>query len=81
MAKVLINVLCFVFPVILFAYENKDKPCYLACIAFVVNGLLIGSDRHSYLIGVRRENWFHYVLGTSMAIMVFRLCRVFNPGQ
>jgi hypothetical protein len=30
---------------------------------FVVTGLLIGSDRDSFLAGVRRENWFHYLLG------------------
>merc|ERR1719197_890349 len=42
-AKILVNVVCFVLPVLLFAYETRDRICYLACFVFVINGIFIGS--------------------------------------
>ena len=33
---------------------------------FVLGGLAIGSDRNRYICGVRRENLFHYCLGTAL---------------
>ena len=32
---------------------------------FIITGLVIGSDREACIAGVRRENWFHYLMGTS----------------
>jgi len=79
-AKIAVNVACFVLPVLLFAYETRDRICYLTCLVFVINGIFIGTDCHSYIFGVRRVNIFHYVLGASMCLMAVRLCRVFNPN-
>ena len=63
----------------LFAYETRDRICYLACLVFVINGIFIGSDHHDYLFGVRRVNWFHYILGATMCLMAVRMCLVFHP--
>ena len=38
----------------------------LACAVFVLSTVVVGADRHRYLLGTRRENLFHYGLAASM---------------
>jgi hypothetical protein len=40
-------------------------------VLFIGGGLAIGADRNRCLFGVRRENLFHYTLGTAL----FLICR------
>jgi len=46
-----------------------QRPESLSAIAlFITGGLLVGNDRHRLILGVRRENIFHYIMGTSMIL-------------
>ena len=73
-AKVLVNVACLVAPTLLHAWNAGDAQAAGAIGAFALAGIVIGADRHKCLLGVRRENWFHYVLGSSLKWLATRLC-------
>ena len=62
----LMGVLCMTC--ILSSSWPADLPDVMGVLLFVVGGLAIGADRDRYLWGVRRENLFHYMLGTSIAL-------------
>jgi hypothetical protein len=51
--------------------EGSGNPTALAAVAlFVLAGLVVGNSRKDAdaVLGVLRENWFHYMLGTSMLL-------------
>jgi len=48
-------------------HGGKSGACGAAL--FVLGGLVIGSDRHRFVWGVRRENLFHYCLGTALLLI------------
>ena len=56
-----------------------DLPGVVGVLLFVAGGLAIGADRDRYIWGIRRENLFHYVLGTSIAL--FSSTSVLSPNQ
>jgi len=49
-------------------YSQWDVSTVSAVATFISAGLLVGADRHRYILGVRRENIFHYILGSSMVL-------------
>jgi len=54
---------------LLYAEEYLRNPmAVVAVLLYVFAGLLVGSDRHRYILGVRRENIFHYLLAISMLL-------------
>ena len=61
--KILINVTGFVVPVATGCYLHQEWNGLIAIIAFVVAAIIITPDRHKFLLGVRCENWFHYIIG------------------
>jgi hypothetical protein len=63
--KILLNLVMFVFPIVLCAWRSGDHELGAAVALFAVAGVAVGPDRHSFLIGVRRENWFHYMIGVA----------------
>lgn len=63
LAKTLTNILFFVLPVGVGSYRNNDLHTLLAIIAFVLAAIVITPNRNKFLLGVRCENWFHYIIG------------------
>jgi hypothetical protein len=63
--KTLIALAAFVAPLLASAFNAGDTLLGGSVTLFVVAGLVIGADRHRCLLGVRRENWFHYAIGTA----------------
>ena len=59
LAKVLLNVFCFVLPILGYGAANEDYETIGGVLLFAVAGLAVGADRHTCLLGMRRENWFH----------------------
>ena len=62
------NVGAFVVPVAGAAHAAEDKLTLAAIATFVIAAVPIGPDRHACLLGVRKENIFHYLIGAA-AIM------------
>ena len=74
LAKIVLNVACLVGPVLVHAHRAGDWQAAAAIGTFAFAGIVIGADRHRCLLGVRRENWFHYFLGSSLYWLALRLC-------
>eukprot|EP01062_Namystynia_karyoxenos_P060231 TRINITY_DN51765_c0_g1_i1.p1 TRINITY_DN51765_c0_g1~~TRINITY_DN51765_c0_g1_i1.p1 ORF type:complete len:230 (+),score=56.75 TRINITY_DN51765_c0_g1_i1:85-774(+) len=53
--------------------SDKIKVAYCAIALFVIGGALVGPHRHQYLLGVRKENIFHYLLGSSMVLFALAI--------
>lgn len=65
MAKILVNVFFFVFPVALVSAQEGNLRSLGGIGLFVVAGLVITADRHRSIAGIRCENWFHYCIGAA----------------
>ena len=59
LAKVVLNVVCFVLPIVGYGHANEDYETIAGVMLFAAAGVAVGADRHSYLMGMRCENWFH----------------------
>lgn len=55
------------------ALSKGNQYQILSIIIFLVGSVAIGNDRHSFLLNVRKENWFHYFLGTSSVMLAMCL--------
>lgn len=69
LAKVLFNVCCFVGPVAAAALARAEHRRLFGVALFVVAAVPVGADRHACLFGVRRENWFHYLIGLASLLI------------
>ena len=69
LAKVILNVVCFVAPILAYGLSVKDHRTSFGVLLFALAGVGVGADRESYLFGVRRENWFHYMIAGSAVIL------------
>ena len=58
--KVLLNTLLMVLPIIVHGYTYSNFELLGAISCFLIGGVLIGPSRHTCLLGMRKENWFHY---------------------
>ena len=47
------------------AFQTGDRALAGSIALFVVAGIFVKPDRHSMLLGMRRENWFHYMIGVA----------------
>jgi hypothetical protein len=65
LTKIIVNLLFFVLPVATSSFLQKDWKTFTAIVLFVMAGLVVKPERHQYLFGVRRENWFHYMIGVA----------------
>jgi hypothetical protein len=54
--------LFFVLPLSLDAFFLQDYPLLASVLLFMFGGVAVGADRNKLLFGVRRENWFHYII-------------------
>jgi hypothetical protein len=69
LAKILTNFFLFVLPIASYAIEARDPTLLAGISIFAAAGILIGNDRERCVLGVRRENLFHYGIATG-AIMI-----------
>lgn len=69
MAKICTNLGFFVVPVAVVSFQRQNYVSLGGVLLFVFAGLVITADRHSYILGVRCENWFHYCIGVA-AILI-----------
>ena len=42
---------------------------------FAVAGVAVGADRNSCILGMRRENWFHYMIAVSAVLLAAGLAK------
>lgn len=75
-AKIIFNVGCFVLPILAVAshFENTAAGC--GVVVFAIGAVVVGPDRHRYILGMRRENWFHYMIGLAALLIATGLCDV-----
>lgn len=71
--QVLLNIFLFIIPVMWYGWSKGDWPLVGAVILFAVAGVVVGPDRHRRLLGVRREDWFHYMISIASYIMACSL--------
>lgn len=74
--KILTNLLFFITPCCLFLQSGTfDEKMVTALVLFLVGALLVGAERNRTLCGVRRENIFHYCIGTAAPLFALALVR------
>jgi hypothetical protein len=61
---------CGMGPILQFGMNTQNKYAIAGVLVFVCGGVLIGPDRERYILGVRRENLFHYALGTALLLIM-----------
>ena len=59
----------FLLPAVGFSLERSDWATLAGVALFAIAGVAVGGDRDRCLLGVRRVNWFHYMIGVSSAIL------------
>mmetsp|Transcript_10560 Transcript_10560/g.20981 ORF Transcript_10560/g.20981 Transcript_10560/m.20981 type:complete len:244 (-) Transcript_10560:871-1602(-) len=67
--KVLPNVFLYVIPVALASWNKADWSCLAGLALFVFAAVVIGPAREETLLGVRRENLFHYGIGPAAVLI------------
>ena len=75
LAKVLLNVVCFVGPVLAYGHAVEDYQTIFGVLLFAVAGVAVGADRNSCIFGMRRENWFHYMIAVSAVLLAAGLAK------
>ena len=68
-----LNLCMFVLPIVNHGMARNDQETLIAVGLFAFAGIFIGSDRQRCILGMRRENWFHYCIGLSSAMLAVRL--------
>jgi len=67
LARTLVAALTCVVPLVVHGVRTGNAMLYGSVLLFLAGGVVIGADRHRCIGGVRRENVFHYVIGTAAA--------------
>jgi len=73
MTEVVINLFLFVLPVASRAYLKGDRLTLSAVGIFMFASLVIGPDRYAYILGMRRINWFHYLIAIAVYLITLGL--------
>ena len=60
--RTLVAVAGFLLPGLLEAYLTSNQLLGSSLLLFAFAGIAVGADRDRYLLGMRRENWFHYLI-------------------
>ena len=55
----------FVLPLVVDGVLKGNYMLVSSVVLFLIAGIVVGADRHRYLVGVRRENWFHYLIAAA----------------
>ncbi len=75
LAKVILNVFCFVMPVLAHSHSVEDYQTGCGVLLFALAGAGVGADMELCLLGFRRVNWFHYMIAVSAVILAVGLGR------
>ena len=71
--KIFLNVILFTLPTGHYGWKkyasSGDPSVLIAVIVFALAGVAIKPDRHRRLLGVRREDWFHYMIASASYVM------------
>ena len=70
---IVLSLCTFVLPIVNYGMARNDQETLIAVGLFAFAGIVIGTDRQRCLLGMRRENWFHYCIGLSSAMLAVRL--------
>uniref|UniRef100_A0A7S3C7I6 Uncharacterized protein n=1 Tax=Haptolina ericina TaxID=156174 RepID=A0A7S3C7I6_9EUKA len=73
LALVVFNFFFFLLPVGGFSYANHDLQTGASIGLFAFAGIVVGADRYSYMLNIRRENIFHYLIAAASYGMSFGL--------
>jgi hypothetical protein len=73
LARTLIAVAGFAVPLLAHGIVTSNAALVASVTLFAVGGVAVGADRHRYLFGMRRENWFHYIIGAAAVGIGFGL--------
>lgn len=65
LSKVIVNVFLFIGPIAYVAYSRNDNIVLGSVALFAIAGIVVKPERHEYLLGMRREDWFHYMIGAA----------------
>jgi hypothetical protein len=63
LTKVLVNVFLFIGPIGYVGYSTGNNMLLGSIALFAIAGIVVKPERHQYLLGMRREDWFHYMIG------------------
>lgn len=72
-AQALLTGVLFVVPAGGFAVTRQDGRAAVGLGLFILGGAVIGPKRHKRLLGVRREDWFHYCIATAAILLATQL--------
>ena len=67
--KVFVTLFFFVAPVTISSILRRRWWTFGAILLFVIAGLVVKPLRHEYLLGIRRENIFHYLIGVASYVI------------
>jgi hypothetical protein len=73
---VLFNLGLVISPVIYFAHIKNDVITLVAMIVFLIGALGIGDSFEKRIAGIRRVDWFHYIIGSTWFVLACRLISV-----
>eukprot|EP01063_Lacrimia_lanifica_P024314 TRINITY_DN32242_c0_g1_i1.p3 TRINITY_DN32242_c0_g1~~TRINITY_DN32242_c0_g1_i1.p3 ORF type:complete len:210 (+),score=86.54 TRINITY_DN32242_c0_g1_i1:55-684(+) len=65
LSKVAVNLLCFAGPLLWHAAGAGNTTLLAGVALFVLGGVAVGNERERFLLGMRRENIFHYIIGVA----------------
>ena len=60
--RTLMAVGCFLLPGLYESYIMSNRLLAGSLLLFAFAGIAVGADRERYILGMRRENWFHYLI-------------------
>lgn len=64
-SKILVNLALFMAPTAMVASNTHNNELGASIALFAFAGLVVGAERNSCIMGVRRENWFHYCIAAA----------------
>ena len=71
--SVLFNLAFVISPIGYFAFVKNDFYTLLALVGFIVGAVGIGASFEKRIAGIRRVDWFHYIIGTTWFVLACRL--------
>lgn len=71
--KIATGAVLFLLPGIWLAVARQDAGLAAGLALYLIGAVVIGPARHRFLLGMRREDWFHYCIGAASVVMAHRL--------
>ena len=71
--KVVANVFLFLGPALAFAYTHGEWMAAAGAVLFAFAAVGVGAEREEFLFGMRREDWFHYMIGSAAMLLALAI--------